>query len=1055
MSSLQNLLFSFERKNEKKNNNRSSIFDKNMELIYKGDQKLLEESIKTILSMDEVETLKALYTNFSSKSTYTLDTFQKVKKEIAEQTVDIIEQNQTLFSAFLYKVSSYWKEKILQSKGYQNIQCQIHDEAFFWKDIEQQFQKQIYRLSYRTLVFDFHINKQANRLQGNTDEQKLQNYSDTMLRDSTYVSSFFEAYPCLLRILSNEMRKNRKYMIELLRRYQADKEEVSNFFFSKSTSQKIRRIHMGMGDSHCDGRKTAKLQLEEGMLLYKPRPAAPESMYTALMKEWNTNIDSDTYLIKTPSGIRKKQYSWVEYIPYQACTKKEDIHRFYKRIGVQMAFLYACNATDFHFENIISHKDFPVFIDVECLFHIPSGITYKPNDSHDVHKKIQHIIATSIYSLGILPVSLGDNHVDISGLGKAGTSQSIGKVPQFKSDTMKIERDYMESGDLGQHRPDIEGNEGSVYTYTEDIMHGFEKAYTYIQQHKKNIINILNTYKDTLVIRYVPKSTQTYFSLLDVSTHPRFLHNSLDRELFLARFCKEINISYEGFEKSEFFDLINGDIPYFTNQISKNYIMTSCGKKINDYFSISPYQFVKQKIEDFNNRDLTFQLQIIENALAVKKVPVKDNERKIITTDPTQFNYEFKQQDFFIQKAKEIANYLYSLAFKEEQGERRRISWLNMLRSQKTFDLQAMDDNLYNGLSGMALMYLSLWIVTKEKKYKEIATDIMDDIVDRMNALSKDDSKMTIGAFSGISSILYTLLNFYQLTQKRRYKECAKQTLRIIQNRLYDDMNLDVIGGTAGALIVLMRYYELDKEQEVLETAKLCGEFLVQKAIHINDQEIGWNIPASDKPLTGFSHGNAGFLYALHLLNQQIQSEEIYNIMRKGIRFENNNKIHDQWLDLRKNQHRISQQTDACKWCHGSPGILISRLALQKSEDEWIANQAKKDIEHAFSNLLQCGLKTVGMSKSICHGVIGNALILMKYGQEVQDYSWENIARNIMYESIKYLKVDQLKRTIDDDLDGLGLLSGLAGVAYGLLYACDPRLPNITTGSVATLELIQ
>ncbi|PGV90016.1 DUF4135 domain-containing protein, partial [Bacillus cereus] len=90
---------------------------------------------------------------------------------------------------------------------------------------------------------------------------------------------------------------------------------------------------------------------------------------------------------------------------------------------------------------------------------------------------------------------LGDNHVDISGLGKAGTSQSIGKVPQFKSDTMKIEWDYMESGDVGQHRPDIEGKEGSVYTYTEDIMHGFEKAYTYIQQHKKDIINILHMYK--------------------------------------------------------------------------------------------------------------------------------------------------------------------------------------------------------------------------------------------------------------------------------------------------------------------------------------------------------------------------------------------------------------------------------------------------------------------------------------------------------------------------------------------------------------------------------
>ncbi|PEE33862.1 type 2 lantipeptide synthetase LanM [Bacillus cereus] len=1051
MSSLRNLLFSFERKQGKKNSNYSSIFEKNMDLIYKNDQKLLEKSIQNILSIDNVEAMKSLYKHFFIKSPYTIDTFQHIQKKMSEQPVDITRKNQCIFSSFLYKISSYWKEKIVQSKGYQKTKHKIQDESYFWEYMEQQFQKQIYRLSYRTLVFDFHINKQANRLQGDTDEQKLQNYSDAVLRDTTYVSRFFEMYPCLLRILSNEMRKNRKYIIELLRRYQADQEEISNFFFNKSGSQKIRRIDMGMGDSHCDGRKTAQLQLEEGMLLYKPRYAGPESLYTALMKEWNANIDSEIYHIKTPSGILKKQYSWIEYISYQACTKQGEIQRFYKRIGVQMAFLYACNATDFHFENIIAHKDFPVFIDVECLFHIPSGMSYKLNELQNVHKKIQHIIATSVYSLGILPVSLGDNHVDISGLGKSSNSQSVGKVPQFKNDTMKIERDYVEGGDSGKHRPGINENEVSAYVYTNDIMHGFERAYTYIQHHKKDIIQILDAYKDTLVVRYVPKSTRAYCSLLDLSVHPRFLHNSLDRELFLARFCEERDISCEGFGKSEFIDLTNGDIPYFTNQIAKTYVMTSRGKKIDDYFSISPYQFVKQKIEDFSDQDLTFQLQIIESSLVLKKEQEKDSVYNIVPIDPTQYDNEFEQQDYFLQIAKEIADYLYTLAFTEEREEKRKISWLNMLRSQKKFELQAMDDSLYSGLSGMALMYLSLWVVTKEKKYLKIAEDIMDDIVDRMNGLSIDDSIMMIGAFNGVSSVLYTLLNFYQLTQKSRYKECAKQAVQIIENRLYDDINLDVIGGTAGALIVLIRYYELEQEQEVLDTAKLCGEFLIQKAIDLNDQEIGWISPVSEKPLTGFSHGNAGFLYALHLLNQHIQSKEIYTVTKKGMRFENNNKTNDQWLDLRTNQHRINQQTDACRWCHGSPGILISRLALQNSEDEWIASQSQKDIEYAFSNMLQFGLESVGTGKSLCHGLIGNALILMKYGQEMQDLSWKNIAQNIMYESIKHLKIDQLKQPIDGDVDGLGLLSGLAGIAYGLLYACDQRLPNIMTVELGQL----
>ncbi|OUB25552.1 hypothetical protein BK708_15005 [Bacillus thuringiensis serovar yunnanensis] len=231
----------------------------------------------------------------------------------------------------------------------------------------------------------------------------------------------------------------------------------------------------------------------------------------------------------------------------------------------------------------------------------------------------------------------------------------------------------------------------------------------------------------------------------------------------------------------------------------------------------------------------------------------------------------------------------------------------------------------------------------------------------------------------------------------------------------------------------------MEKEQDVLDTAKLCGEFLFDKAIHITNQELGWK-GAGEKVLTGFSHGNAGILYALQLLNTHIKSENIHALIKNGMTFENNHTFQNQWVDLRN----PDQQIDSCKWCHGSPGILVSRLELQKSADEWIARQSKKDIKHAISNTIQFGLGAE-TDKSICHGVIGNALILMKYGQEMKEPIWINISKNVMYESIQNLKVNQLKQPIVEDIHGLGLLTGLAGVAYGLLYACDQRLPNITT----------
>ncbi|PEL99762.1 hypothetical protein CN602_18765 [Bacillus cereus] len=311
----------------------------------------------------------------------------------------------------------------------------------------------------------------------------------------------------------------------------------------------------------------------------------------------------------------------------------------------------------------------------------------------------------------------------------------------------------------------------------------------------------------------------------------------------------------------------------------------------------------------------------------------------------------------------------------------------------------------------------------------------MIDIMGRVEQVSIDESKLDIGAFNGIASILYTLLNFYIFTQNKKYKKCIQE-----------DSHLDIISGTAGALIVLIRYYELEKEPEVLDVAKQCGIFLINNISYFNEQELGW-IGTSEKALTGFSHGNAGIIYALHLLNNYLQSETLHTVIKKGIIFENNNRINGQWLDLRLDDTSI----DSCKWCHGSPGILISRLELQKSKDRDISTQSKIDIQYAINNLLKYDFTPMRNGKNICHGAIGNILILMKYGQETQNFRLENASKNLLYANVKNFNSTQWEQMQEHGIQGMGLLTGLAGISYGLLYARDQRLPNITTLELAKL----
>ncbi|PEP96970.1 hypothetical protein [Bacillus toyonensis] len=160
MMSIQNLLFHFERIQETNNSHSVSWFEKNIQVIYKNNPQLLEKSIQNILAISDINDLKSVYDNFSTKSTYKLHTFQKLQKDIAEQPVIHNEENSSLFSSFIIKTSSYWKQKITQSKRYKYLRQHIQDETIFWKKLERQWHKQIYQLSYRTLVFDFHVSKQ-------------------------------------------------------------------------------------------------------------------------------------------------------------------------------------------------------------------------------------------------------------------------------------------------------------------------------------------------------------------------------------------------------------------------------------------------------------------------------------------------------------------------------------------------------------------------------------------------------------------------------------------------------------------------------------------------------------------------------------------------------------------------------------------------------------------------------------------------------------------------------------------------------------------------------
>ena len=124
-------------------------------------------------------------------------------------------------------------------------------------------------------------------------------------------------------------------------------------------------------------------------------------------------------------------------------------------------------------------------------------------------------------------------------------------------------------------------------------------------------------------------------------------------------------------------------------------------------------------------------------------------------------------------------------------------------------------------------------------------------------------------------------------------------------------------------------------------------------------------------------------------------------------------------------------------WCHGAPGIGLARLrSLQQLGDTLTRNE----IEIALRTTLTQGF---GHNHCLCHGDLGNLELLLQASQLIESEWQEHLNRltAIIVESINrvgWLCGNPVR------IESPGLMTGLAGIGYGLLRVAEPlRVPSV------------
>ncbi len=898
----------------------------------------------------------------------------------------------------------------------------------------------LWRLS-RTMVLELNVARLQGQLQGNTSEERFFSFLQR-LHDRDVALSLLQEYPVLARQLVICTDRWVNFSLEFLQHLCADWDAIRTTLTPENNPGVLVQIDSSAGDKHRGGRSVIVATFSSGFkVVYKPKSLAVDVHFQELLTWLNERGNHPPF--RTLKVIDRTTYGWVEFVSAQPCHSPEEVERFYQRQGGYLALLYAIEATDFHFENLIAAGEHPVLIDLESLFHPYSG---EVNNQGSM-LAVSQTMAYSVLRVGLLPQRVWANAesegVDISGLGAVAGQISPNPVPSWAgvgTDEMRFTRQRMVMPG-GQNRPSINETDVNVLDYTEAIATGFTTIYQLLLNYREELLGedgwLARFAEDE--VRVILRPTRRYALLLQESFHPDLLRVALDRDRFFDRLWQEVPYRDDLIPviPAERDDLWQGDIPMFTTRPTSRDLWSSTNQRIADFFAEPGMVLVQRRLQQLSEEDLARQLWFIRASLTTLSM---DGDRAGWPTYPLTETQLSANREQLLAEACKIGDRLETLALRGEEE----VNWLGLtLINERYWSLLPLGIDLYDGRLGITLFLAYLGAIAQEPRYTNLAQAALSYLVRQV-----EDAKSfltAIGGFTGWGAIIYTLTHCSQLWQQPDLLAKAEEFVALLPECIEKDEQFDVIGGAAGCIGSLLSLYRCSPSPDTLTAAIQCGNHLIAHAQPMA-QGLGWIATTmGNKALAGFSHGAAGMAWALLELAVVTGEERFQRTALNAIAYERSlfSVEARNWPDLRElentirtgSQGKVSVMT---AWCHGAAGIGLARLrALAYLDDA----ELRGEIATALKTTLAQGF---GMNHSLCHGDLGNLELLLQASIILNEPQWHEQVNRLSSIIVESIHQRGWLCGVPLGVETPGLMTGLAGIGYELLRLAEPtRVPSV------------
>jgi type 2 lantibiotic biosynthesis protein LanM len=851
------------------------------------------------------------------------------------------------------------------------------------------------------------------------------------LRQGGFRRLFLER-PVLARLIAQEAQRAVVELREARARLHADLERIAGSFLDGCDPGTVTAVQTGLSDPHNGGRRVMIYTFSGGKkVVYKPRPLDIDVKWSecvGLLNAKDAPVD-----LKAPRLLEGDHFGWVEFIEYLPCRDEEEVRAFFRRSGAMLALVHLVRGRDYHAENVIACGAHPIAIDVETLGH-PGPLK---RQSNPLLAQIEHKIDQSVMVTHYLTIRAGPKGaIAMGGLDLAKEVDiRFWQFENINTGSMTRRSKTIEPRE-NFNLPELSGKKIEAAAYADQVAAGYEETMAYLltlPEMRPGKGHIPRMFEGVLV-RWLIDATATYMNLINGLRHPDLLKDgvmwSAGAESIGGRRMGE-GTYHAGIVREERIAMLNQDIPLFRVAAGTDKAFAADNSPIEDVSvpAVTPLEFAEEGQDA--ERWSKVEGSVIRAALAFGK-----QEYQTVSSPDHQVTLERGEAR---DEALRLARLVEDLAIVEDH----QAAWTGIVLkdSGDAIDFGDVRYNFYSGSVGIAVFLAAVAKVCDDDRSRSLALAALRRLANRYRLIGVRQfyDQLGLGGMTGLTSLAYGFDVAGELLDEHAYRALGVAIAAELPDKaIHKDQSHDVLGGLAGAICVLLRLQKISGDPRLLERAIACGEGLIAKQSSLGQWPFMGN-----QPLTGFSHGAAGFAFAFGQLAALTGRQDFKDMAERSLAYEREkfDRGHANWPDLRVMPgEKAGPPSYAAQWCHGSAGIGLSRVALSVGR-QFDGVTLERDI--ALDTTIR---HLPGHVDDLCCGSFGRLMVLDSAGATLHKPELTATARHWAKTLMTHAQgTGSYRMGMGSQEMNPGMMKGVSGIGYALLRISGyHELPDIT-----------